>query len=137
MRERAHKAASTARKSYARHCNRRVRQQLIFSRGDVVYIDSLPVVKVRKVAMPEKDSSRKIQPKKDGQYPDIKASDHTLKVDINEIHNVMSIERVSLTKTNEEALPSNTLVSPAKLDEVLHTDECLSQHSVYDKEASK
>lgn len=56
---------------------------------------------------------------------------------VNEIYDVISIERAYLAKTNEDSSLLSALVFPAGPDNGLHTDECSSQHTVYDKVLSK
>lgn len=60
--------------------------------------------------------------------------DRTLTVSVNMVHNVVSVGRVSLARTNEEASPSSTPPSPSQLGEGLTTDGCSSQHSTHNAE---
>lgn len=85
--------------------------------------------------MSDKSLSRELRRKKDGLYPVIKVRVHTLTVGNNEIHNVVSLDRVSPSKTCKEASFSNTTPSLPQSDEGLHTDVCPPPHSAFSREA--
>lgn len=62
----------------------------------------------------------------------VKVRDHTLAVDVNGIYNVVSIGRITLSKTCEEAPPSSIALFPPTIDDNMHIEGCPPQHSAHD-----
>lgn len=131
LQEIASNAASTARDSYAKHFNRRVRQRPMFCRRELFYINNPPAVKAIERPLPERDSSRKLRPIKDGFYPGIIVRDHALTLDVHGIHNGTSTDKATLAKTGKKASASSALTSLTSTDEDLNTQECAPQSSRY------
>lgn len=94
----------------------------MFCAVDLVYVDSPPAIKAAEGTMPDKEPSRKLRPIKDGLYQIINFFDHTLMVDISAVHNIVSIEKVTLAESNEAASPSVTTTSPKSSGKGLSTE---------------
>lgn len=67
--------------------------------------------------MPDKDLSRKLQPKKDGPCPVSRECGQTVEVDFDKIRNVIFIDMVTLPKKGEEAASLDTPASSTSLGE--------------------
>lgn len=74
----------------------------MFRLKDWVYVHKPPVDNQIEAYLAAKDSSRKLAPKKGGLYQVVSLQNHTLSVDIGEIHNVVSIDGVIFVRARQE-----------------------------------
>lgn len=77
LRGRANEAANTAGERYARHFNKRVRQQPVFWKEDLVYVDSSAAIKATEGAVPNSDPPWRPRPKNNVLYWVIQLGDYT------------------------------------------------------------
>lgn len=99
----ANSATKTVRALYERLFNRRVRHQLVVLPKGWVYVDKPPVAKRWDAETAAKYPSSLPALKEDGPYQVRRVKTHTMTVDIRGIHNLISINRVTLARTHRGA----------------------------------
>lgn len=104
LKKKADRASKKARESHKRYFNKKVQHRLVFRTGEWVYIDKPLNLMKGKTDEATKVPSGKSIPKKDGPFRVIQVKNYTVTVDVNEIHNVVSIDRTTLAKTAKEAV---------------------------------
>lgn len=135
LRARASKSFIIAIEPNTRHFCKHLCQRPVLCKENFVYIDSLPPFKEIKLGTSDNDPSRKLQPKKNGLYPVIKLYSHTLTVEINGIHNVVSVDRVALAKQKEKRASQKGLYLQLNQKEAEKQDEAC--HSLKSRAAAR
>lgn len=97
LKMKAEDASQKARASYESYFKKKMRRVLVFGAGGWVYVDNTPNLSKKETGTVTKDHSRKLMPKKDGAYKVINVMKNTVTVDSNGIHNVVSIDCVTLS----------------------------------------
>lgn len=97
------KESAKARQTYSLNFDWRVRHTRPFNEDHMVFVANPPATKCRqKVTSAEEDPSIKSKSEKSGPYQAIRATPHTVPIDIDRLHDSVAIDRVTLPQTAEE-----------------------------------
>lgn len=108
----AEKKSSKACHTYEPKFDRTVRHTHRFNLDDTIYVANPPASKRCKgLTSAREGPSVKLRPKKSGPYRVVQATSHTVNVGIDELHNIVAINRVTLLqvarKVNQDAVERN------------------------------
>lgn len=104
LKKKTDRAFLKARKSYERFFNEKARYLPVFLTEDRVYLDKPSNWTKEKIDVVMHNPSRNLVFKKDGPFIVLQIRFHTVAVNVNGIHNVVSIDGITLVKTAEVAM---------------------------------